>query len=184
MEATQGPVRRWMGKENVREIYKMEYYSAIKRIKSGHCDTMDGPRMHYAKWNKSDKDKYCVISLSSVQFSHSVMSDSLWTHGLQHARPPCPSPTLGVHSNSCPLSQWCHLTVSSSVVPFFSYLQFFPASSSFPMIWLFTSGGQSTGASASASVPPENIQGWFPLGLTSLLSPVYLCLSQKAIIFV
>ena len=98
------------------------------------------------------------------------MSDSLWTHGLQHARPPCPSPTLGVHSNSCPLSQWCHLTVSSSVVPFFSYLQFFPASSSFPMSQFFTSGGQSIGVSASASILPMNIQDWFSLGLTGWIS--------------
>ena len=88
-------------------------------------------------------------------FSHSVMSDSLRPHGLQHTRPPCPSPSPGVYSNSCPSSWWCHPTISSSVIPFSSHLQSFPASGSFPMS-LFTSGGQSTGASASASVLPVN----------------------------
>ena len=91
-----------------------------------------------------------------VQFSHSVMSNSLQPHGLQHARHPCPSPTPGVYSNSCPLSQWCHPTISSSVVAFFSLLQSFPASGSFPMSRFFTSGSQSIGASASASVLPMN----------------------------
>ena len=102
----------------------------------------------------------------SVQFSCSVMSDSLWPHGLQHARLPCPSPTPGAYSKSCPLSQWCHPTISSSVIPFLSCLQSFPASGSFPVGWCFASGGQRTGASASASVLPMNIQGWCPLGLT------------------
>ena len=96
------------------------------------------------------------------------MSDSLRSHGLQHARPPCLSPTPGVHPNLCPSSQWCHPTISSSVVPFFSCPQSFPASGSFPMSRLFTSGGQSM--RASASVLPMNIQGWFPLGLTGLIS--------------
>ena len=96
----------------------------------------------------------------SVQFSSVTQSClTLWqAHGLQHSRPPCPSPTIGVHSNSCPLSRWCHPTISSSVVPFFSHLQSFPASRSFPMSQLFTSGGQSIGVSASASVLPMNIQ--------------------------
>ena len=97
----------------------------------------------------------------SLQFSHSVMSDSLWPHGLQHTRPPCPSATPGVHSNSCPLSQWCHPTVSSSVVPFFSYLRSFTASGSFPMSQFFASDGQSIGVSVSASILPMNIQDWF-----------------------
>ena len=101
----------------------------------------------------------------SVQFSHSVMSNSLRPHGLQHARPPCPSPTPGVHPNSSPLSQWCHPTISSSVIPFSSCLQSFPASGSFQMRQLFASGGQSMGVSASVSVLPRNIQGHFPLGL-------------------
>ena len=106
---------------------------------------------------------------SSIQFSHSVESDSLWPHGLQHTRLPCPSPTPGGYSNSCPLSQWCHPTISSSVVPF-SCLQSFPASGSFPMSRFIASGGQSIGVSASASVLPMNIQDWFPLGLTGLIS--------------
>ena len=105
----------------------------------------------------------------SVQFSGSVMSNSLRPHGLQHARPPYPSPTPRVYSNSCPLSWWCHPTISSSVIPF-SCLQSFPASGSFQMSQFFTSGGQSTGLSASASVLPMNIQDWFPLGLTGWIS--------------
>ena len=100
----------------------------------------------------------------SVQFSSSVMSDSLRLHGLQHARLPCPSPPPGACSNSCPLSQWCHTTISSSVP------QSFPASGSFVMSWLFTSGAQSIGASASGSVLPVNIQDWFPLGWTGWIS--------------
>ena len=98
------------------------------------------------------------------------MSDSLWPYELQHARLSCPSPFPGVCSNSCPLSQWCHSTFSSSVTPFSSYLQSFPASGSFPMSQLFLSGGQSIGASASGSVLLLNIQDWFPLGLTGLIS--------------
>ena len=101
-----------------------------------------------------------------VQFSHSVVSDSLRSHGLQHARPPCPSPAPGVHPNSCPLNRWCHPTISSSVIPFSSCLQSSQASGSFPVSQFFTSGGQSTGVSASASVLPMNIQNWFPLGWT------------------
>ena len=107
--------------------------------------------------------------ISSVQFSYSVLSNSLWSHGLQHARFPCPSPSLRVCSNSYPLIQWCHPTISSSVVPFSSRLQSFPASGSFPMSQLFSSGGLSIRVSASASVLPMNIQGWFPLGLTGLI---------------
>ena len=103
-------------------------------------------------------------------FSHSIVSDCPRLHGLQHARPPCPSLSPRVCSNSCPLSQWCHPTISSSVVPFSSCHQSFPASGSFPMSWLFISGGHSIEASASTSVLPVNIQGWFPLGLTSWIS--------------
>ena len=110
------------------------------------------------------------LSILFSQFSCSVMSDSLWPHGLQHTRPPCPSPTPGVYSNSCPLSQWCHPTISSSVVPFSSCPQSFPASGSFQMIQLFASGGQSIRASPSASVLPVNTQDWFSLGLTGLIS--------------
>ena len=106
----------------------------------------------------------------SLPFSCSVVSDSLQPHGLQHTRPPCPSPSPRVYSNSYPLSQWCHPTISSSVVPFSSCLQSFPASGSFPMSQFFTSGGQSIGISASASVLPMNIQNWFPLGWTGWIS--------------
>ena len=98
------------------------------------------------------------------------MSDSLLPHELQHARLPCPSPSPGACSNSCPSSQWCHPTISSSVTSFSSCLQSFLALGSFPVSWLFASGDQSIGASASALVLPVNIQGWFPLGLTGLLS--------------
>ena len=104
------------------------------------------------------------------QFSHSVVSDSLWSHEPQHPRLLCPSPTPGVYSNPCPLTQWCHPAISSSVVPFSSCPQSFPASGSFQMNQLFTSGGQSTGVSASTSVLPMNIQGWFALGLTVWIS--------------
>ena len=116
--------------------------------------------------------KVCIVKamVSPVQFSGSVVSDSLQLHGLQHTRLPCPSPIPRACSNSCPLTQGCHPTISSSVIPFSSCLQSFPASGSFPMSQFFASGGQSIGASASASVLPMNIQGWFPLGLTSLLS--------------
>ena len=98
------------------------------------------------------------VSQPVSQFSHSVMSNSLWPHGLQHARLTCSSPTPRVYSNSCPLGWWCHPTISSSVIPFSPDLQYFPASGSFPMSQFFTSGGQSIGVSASASVLPTNIQ--------------------------
>ena len=107
---------------------------------------------------------------SSVQFSHSVVSDSLWSHEPQHAKPPCPSPTSGIYSNPCPSSQGCHPTISFSVVPFSSHLQSFPASGSFQMSQLFASGGQSIGVSASASVLPMNIQDWSPVGWTGWIS--------------
>ena len=108
--------------------------------------------------------------LASVQFSHSVMSDSLQPHGLQHARLRCLSLTPGAYSNSCPSSRWCHPTISSSVGPFSSCFQAFPASGSFPVSQFLTSSGQSIGVSASASVLPMNIQDWFPLGWTDLIS--------------
>ena len=98
----------------------------------------------------SHKITFFYMQVKSVQLGCSVVSDSLWPHGLQHARPPCPSPTLGVYSNWCPLNWWCHATISSSVVPFLSCLQSFPASGSFPVGPFFASGGQSIGASASA----------------------------------
>ena len=113
------------------------------------------------------------LQLSSVQFSsvrHSVVSDFLRPHELQHTRPPCPSPTPGVHPNSCPSSWWCHPAISSSVVPFSSCPQSLPASESFPVSQLFTSGGQSFGVSASTSVLPMNSQNWSPLGWTGWIS--------------
>ena len=111
-----------------------------------------------------------VTVCSDFQFSCSVVSDSLWPCRLQHARPPYPSPIPGACSNSCPSSWWCHPTISSSAIPFSSCLQSFLASESFPISQLFASGGQSIGTSASASVLPRNIPGWFPLGLTGLIS--------------
>ena len=105
--------------------------------------------------------------INSVALSE---SDYLWPHGLQHTRPPCLSPTPGVYSNPCPLSWWCHPTISSSVIPFSPSLQSFPASGSFQMSQLFASGGQSIGVSASTSVLPKNIHDWFPLGWTGWIS--------------
>ena len=130
-------------------------------------------------WYSCDKDmfvrqeavRYVQWSLGKqsiqFQFSCSVVSSSLWSHGVQHARLPCSSLTPGVCSNSCPLTRWCHLTISSSVVPFSSCLQSFPASGPFPMSHFFASGGQSVGA--SVSVLPMCIQDWFPLVLTGLI---------------
>ena len=109
---------------------------------------------------------YYKVSL----FSHSVLSNSVLSHWLKHARLHCPSPTPGACSNSGPSSRWCHPTISPSVLPFSFCLQSFPASGSFPMSQFFTSGDQSIGASASASVIPKKTQGWFPLGLTGLIS--------------
>ena len=107
---------------------------------------------------------------SSIQFSCSVVSDSLWPHGLQHARLPGPSTTPGVYSNSCPLSGWYHPTISSSFLPFSFHLLSFPKSGSFPMSQFFSWDGQSIGVSASTSVLPMNIQDWFPLGWTGWVS--------------
>ena len=115
------------------------------------------------------------VQFSSVQFSHSVVSDSLWPHASQHMRPPCPSPTPGIHPNPCPLSWWCHPAISSSVVPFSSCPWSLPASGSFPMSQLFTWGGQSTGVSASASVLPMNTQDW------SLIWTGWICLPFKGL---
>ena len=114
--------------------------------------------------------KSSASGLSSVQFSRSVVSYSLQPHGLQHSRPPCPSPTPGVNSNSYPWSRWCHPTISSSVIPFSSRLQSFPASESFPMSQFFTSGGQRIGVSASASVLPMNISAWFSFRWTGWIA--------------
>ena len=124
---------------------------------------------------------YIAVLVSSVEQSESAISvhqfssvtqscRTLWPHGLQHARLPCPSPTPGAGSNSCPLSQWCHPTILSSVIPFSSCLQSFPKSGSFPRSQFFASGNQSIGVSVSASVPPMNIQDWFPLRWTGWIS--------------
>ena len=113
---------------------------------------------------------YWVIQFSSVQFSRSVVSDSLRPHESQHARPPCPSPTPRVHSNSCPSSQWYHPAILSSVVPFSSCPQSLPASGSFPVSQVFASGGQRIGVSALTSVLPKNTQAWSPLGRTGWIS--------------
>ena len=129
------------------------------------------------KKNYSEGKKYKKF-LGVSQFSHSVMSDSLQPRGLQHARFLCPSPTPGPGLNSCPLSWWCHPTILSSITPFSSPLQSFPASGSFPMSQFFASGSQSIGASASAAVLPMNIQDWFPLGLTGLISLLFKGLSR------
>ena len=113
---------------------------------------------------------FTSLFLSSVQFSRSVVSNSLQPHELQHARPPCPSPTPGVYSNSCPLSQWYHPAISSSVIHFSSCPQFLPASGSFPKSQLFAWGGQSIGVSALASFLPKKSQGWPPLEWTGWIS--------------
>ena len=124
---------------------------------------------------------YINVQFSSIQFSRLVVSDSLWPHESQHTRPPCPSPTPGVYSNSCPSSQWCHPAISSSVVPFSSCPQSLPASKSFPMSRLFAWGGQSIGVSASASVLLMNTQGWSPSEWTGWISLQSKGLSSKYI---
>ena len=128
-------------------------------------DVYMGKSWDMEKRNNKHSSIFEIFFIIISQFSRSVMFSSLWPHGLQHARLPCPSSTPRVYSDSCPLSQWCHPTISSSVIP-----QSFPASGSFQMSHLFTSGGQSIGVSASASVLPMNTQDWSPLGLTGLIS--------------
>ena len=124
-----------------------------------------------AAWSYGKLLQLAEASFSSVQFSSvAQLCPTLRPHGLQHTRLPCPSPTPRACSNSCPSSWWCHPTISSSVIPFSSRLQSFPASGSFPVSQFFPSGGQSTGVSASTSVLPMNIQNWFPLWLTGLIS--------------
>ena len=135
-------------------------------MKLCHFKNIDGSRGQCAKWNKSDRERHQSVS----QFSHLVVSDSLGPQGLQYIRPPCPTPTPGVYSNSCPLTQWYHPTISSSLIPFSSHLQSFPVSGSFQMSQFFSSGGQNIGVSASTSVLPMNIQDWFPLGWTGWIS--------------
>ena len=122
------------------------------------------------KHTKQSKKQVTKASKGSVQFSRSVVSDSLRPHESQHVRPPCPSPTPGVHSNSCPSSWWCHSAISSSVIPFSSCPQSLPASGSFPLCQLFAWGGQRTGISALASFLPKNTKGWSPLEWTGWIS--------------
>ena len=122
------------------------------------------------KWKLKPQWDITSYLSESVQFSYSFVSESLWPHGLQHSRLPSPSPTSGAYSNSCPSSRWCHPTISSSVIPFSSHLQSFPASGSFPLSHFFTSDGQSIGVSASTSVFPMNTQDWSPLGWTGWIS--------------
>ena len=116
------------------------------------------------------REWHCDLGISSAQFSHSVVSDSLQPHESHHTRPPCPSPSPGVHSNSRPSSQWCHPAISSSVIPYSSCPQSLPATGSFPMSQLFAWGSQSTGVSALASFLPKNTQGWPPLEWTCWIS--------------
>ena len=125
---------------------------------------------HYRVLSRVPWARQEVLQFSSVQFSHSVMSDSLRPHELQHARPPCPSPTPRVHPNPCPLSRWCHPAISSCVIPFSSCSQSLPVSESFPMSQLFAWGGQSIGVSALASFLPKKSQDWSPSEWTGWIS--------------
>ena len=136
----------------------------FKLANSCHVIYQDVIALLKFNWCKNLLLEFLIVRNSphSVQFSCLVMSESLWSHEWQHTRPPCPSPTPGVHWDSCPLSQWCHPAISSSVVPFSSCPQSLPASESFPKSQLFAWGGQSTGLSASASFPPKKSQGWSP----------------------
>ena len=164
---------------------RLEDLNVFKAALLTHCRPVDSNRKHYLQLllyfklesHSTSFHWYFWIGIyghgpevSSVQFSRSVMSDSLQPHGLQHARLPCPSPTPRAYSNSCPSSQWCHPTISSSVIPFSSHLQSFPASGFFQMSQFFTLGGQSIGVSTLASVLPMNTQDWFPLEWTSWIS--------------
>ena len=161
----------WLKCPSMEEWINKILFSLKKERNSDTCYSMSEPWEHYTKWNKLvAKDMSMILPNEVLQFSRSVVSNSLRPHGLQHTRPPCPSATPGACSNSCPSTQWCHPAISSSVVPSSFCLHSFPAAGSFPMSQFFTSGGQSIGVSASASVLPMNIQDWFPLGLTDWIS--------------
>ena len=142
--------------------WRNQRYCSVYYVYSLRKNQDPAPRLHYCFLTDSPFLSIPFLPWFS-QFSCSVVCDSLWPHGLQRARPPCPSPTPRVHSNSCPLSRWCHPAISSSIVPFSSCLWSFPASESFQMSEFFASGGQSIGVSASTSVLPMNTQDWFPL---------------------
>ena len=152
-----------------------QFWVSLRLVLVSVLNDLDHSLMGHVAWRKpgamlwgSPKGRLTCWG-TSVQFGHSVMSNSLWPHGLQHTRTPCLSPIPGVYPNSCPLSWWCHPTISSSVIPF-SCLQSFPASGSFPMSQVFASGGQSIGVLASTSVLPMNTQDWSPLGWTGWIS--------------
>jgi len=152
------------------ENWKKRKVKNRRRMKKEISTELQKPIVEAEVYNTKKCDWICMYTytpISSVQFSHSVGSDSLRPCELQHARPPCPSPTPEVHPNSCPLSQWCHPATSSSVVPFSSCPQSLPASESFPMSQLFAWGGQSIGVWALASVLAKNTQDWSPLECTS-----------------
>ena len=144
-------------------------YRGLNRVQSCVLSRWSQQHIYSQAWVL--KATPAVETVVVVVASHSVLSNSLWPHGLQRSKLSCPSPTPRAWSDSCPLSRWCHPTISSSVIPFSFRLQSFPASGSFPVSQFFASGGQSIGASASASVLPMNIQGWFPSGLTGVWSP-------------
>ena len=160
--------------ENLQTKRSMQKIPSGKPTQGG---TYNFQRLEGSRSGWEHRHPCTTVCLSSVQFSRSVVSDSLQSHGLQHARPPCPSPKPGIYSNLGPLGRWCHPTISSSVISFSSHLQSSPAWGPFQMSQFFTSGGQSIGISASTSVFPMNIQDWFHLGWTgriSLLSKVHL----------
>ena len=160
------------------DIKSVQYWHQnwyINQWNRADCPKINSHTYGQLTFNRGDKNRQwrkdsLFNKFSSVQFSHSIMSDSLRPHELQCVRPPCPSPAPGVHLNSCASSRWCHPAISSSVVPFSSCPQSLPASGSFPMSQLFTWGGQSIGDSASASVLPMNTQDWSPLGWTGWIS--------------
>ena len=158
---------QYTGDDRAESLGQPGLQAHFRATKSRYFLFLSGSLLHAAE---NSPNWFHVCMLSSVQFSRSVVSDSLWPYGLQHARPPSPSPTPGAYSNSCPLHQWCHPTISSSVVPFSFRPQSFPASGSFPLSWFFASGGQSIGVSASTSVLPMTIQDWLPWGLTGWIS--------------
>ena len=165
-----GDYWQWRGGEDSPFSGSMCHYIRRTPVGKCHCtaDSPWPPGLFCVEWNRLAFGY--TVPTNGIQFSCSVVSDSLQPHGLQHTRPPCPSPTPGAYSNSCPLSRWCHPTISSSVVLFSSCLQSFRASASFPVSQFFASGGPSIGVSASASVLPKNIQDLFPLGWTSWIS--------------
>ena len=159
----------WLAYAKGCSLISVFFYNILIQISTKELSSWpQKPFCHEVSWQAESR-----VPLSSVQilfFSHSVVSDSLRPHGRQHARLPCPSPSPRVCSNSCPLTQWCHPIIPFSVAPFFSCPQSFPVSGYLTLSRLSTSGGQSLGASASASVLPVNIQGWFPSGWTGLIS--------------